>query len=255
MKQKNAGRLIKEPIEEFYELNKNRIPNGIGYGDEEDDDIEDNEYEDNKEGQDSEDDEEYNKQSLFQNNKDSFNEDDLENKDDDEIESNHEHSFSYYEYANKKCNFCLQEITNSPGYECNCKIVLCLDCGSKILYDDKKNTFHNHTLKLTYRQNWICNICKSSYINTCSFLCKPCDFDVCKSCFFHEKKEKLNPVKINEPLISMDLHNYSIHNHPLYFKQNLCTQCLFCGEYITNSPGYECDLCDIILCYDCADEI
>jgi hypothetical protein len=215
---------------------------------------------------------------LLQNIKYIFNEYNLKNKEDYTIESNHKHSFSYYDYANKKCNVCLQEIVNRSCYECNCKIVLCLDCGSKILFEDNKNTFHNHTLKLTYRKIWTCDICNSSYINTCSFFCRLCDFDVCKSCFFQEKKEKLNPVKINDylknkneqkkpliiednsqkkngQLISMDLHNNSIHNHPLYFKEKLLTQCLFCGEYITNAPGYECDFCEIILCLDCADEI
>ena len=261
LRQKNAGKLIKEPIKIFYKLRKNgillnkynynnSIPNEMQYGDEEDDDVEDREYEKNNEEGDSSEDKKYDK---------------------------HQHSFSYYDYAIKKCSVCSQPITLGPCYECKCKIVLCLDCGSKILYDDNKNIFHDHTLKLIYTDMVLCDICFTLYINACTFHCKPCDFDVCISCFF-KKKEKLNSMKRNdclknndeqkkqfitkdnsqiksEQLISMDLYDDSIHNHPLYFKQNLCTQCYYCGEYIMNTPGYECFFCDIILCLDCADKI
>jgi hypothetical protein len=125
----NIGKLINEPIKKFYELNKksnsnynNSIPNGMEYRDEEDDDLKDTKYEKNNEVQNSNEDKEYNKQFSFQNNNYILNKDNLENKEYDKNESNHEHSFSYYNYANKKCNVCLKEILIVHAMNANVKL-------------------------------------------------------------------------------------------------------------------------------------
>ena len=197
----------------------------------------------------------------------------------------HEHSFSCYEGSNKKCDNCLQEINNVPYRKCKtCNIVLCLDCGDKLLNGKKGDNFHNHTLTLTYRNNWICDICETPYgsLKNVSFCCMECNFDVCDKCYFKKKQEKPNPVKVNvkvndniknkneevksliakekinkknEAVSQFDLYDVSIHDHCLYYKPELCIECKFCGEFIVNIPGYECLCCGIILCLDCADKI
>lgn len=98
----------------------------------------------------------------------------------------HEHSFTCNDCENKICNNCLQEINGVPGRECNCNIILCLDCGHKILYGDKNNIYHEHNLILTYKNNnWRCNVCEFEYgsFKKVSFYCQQCNFNMCDICY------------------------------------------------------------------------
>jgi hypothetical protein len=193
----------------------------------------------------------------------------------------HEHSFSCNDAVNKECMICGQKINGIPCHECNCKIVLCLDCGFKILHGKKNNYLHNHTLKLTYKNNyWSCNICNFEYwpLKKVSFYCQQCNYNVCDICFFKEKKDNATPLKLNdnlknkneqtkslitedyvekknEEVKSSDLYNSSIHNHSLHYNKELCTQCRLCNKFIINKPGYECYHCEIILCLYCGDKV
>ena len=162
----------------------------------------------------------------------------------------HEHPLNFFEDLNGLCNVCLQKIENIPGYKCNfCKIFLCLDCKSKIFFG-KKNDIHEHNLILKYRNDWVCNICHFNFPSgkCLSFFCKQCNFYACNKCYLIDNIKPENPVNKNK-------NNPSIHNHPLIYIQNLDSQCKFCSTNINNSPGYECDTCDLILCLDCADRI
>lgn len=154
-------------------------------------------------------------------------------------------------------------------------IVLCLDCGSKILDDKNMKKFHNHPLKLVNRKNWKCDICLSSHDIALSFFCEKCNFDGCKSCILQAKKDQLNPVKMNDFLEnkkeqknsliiennsqkknkhfnSKDLYNKSIHNYPLCYTIGLSDKCLFCKK---KNGTYICQKCNIILCWNCANQI
>ena len=308
----NAGKLIKDPIKEFYEINKNLIQY---YEDEENEDNEENEEnEDNEEQQQKFEEYEDEEDDIHYKNNQRFNKDKKDNKNfqvknippikngdysgnkeynknnemqkisqiENKNENNHEHSFSCDDCVNKQCNNCLREIKNIPCHQCKkCNIVLCLDCGANLLFGKKRDDLHKHILKLTYRKNWECNICHFDYgsFKNVSFYCEPCDFDVCDICYFKEKKEKVNPMEVNDNLknkneliksvalkenhlenkndqvISYQLYDDSIHNHFLEYNKKLCTQCYFCEKFIINKPGYECYYCQIRLCLDCTDKI
>jgi hypothetical protein len=70
-------------------------------------------------------------------------------------------------------------------------------------------------LKLTNRKKWKCNKCFSSYNKAYSLYCKDCDFDVCKSCFLEEKKDKINHAKMNDYL-----ENKNERKKPLIIEDN-----------------------------------
>jgi V8-like Glu-specific endopeptidase len=189
----------------------------------------------------------------------------------------HEHSFTCNDCVNKICNNCLKEINGVPCHECNCNIILCLDCGFKILYGDKNNNFHEHNLILTYKNdNWRCNVCEFEYgsFKKVSFYCQQCNFNVCDNCYLKEEKEQVTPLEVNDnfnnkneqrkSLIiedklekddgqdkSIDIDNYSIYKHSLDFNNELDAQCITCKNSIEKTPGYECKICNIILCLDC----
>lgn len=156
----------------------------------------------------------------------------------------HEHPFDFYEEINDQCNICLQKIENAPAYKCDdCKIISCLDCTSKIFYEKNMNIPHQHPLKLTTIKNWTCDICSFNYINKCiCFYCHQCDFCACSFCYLdgNNKSGKL-----------MFENNKKIHKHPLYYKEELSTQCTFCNKKIKNKEGYECKECSITLCLEC----
>ena len=193
----------------------------------------------------------------------------------------HEHPFSFNEAVNKECMICTQKIDDVPCYECICNIVLCLDCGDKVFHGKKNYYLHNHTLKITYKNNyWKCNICNFEYwpLKKISFYCQQCNYNVCDICFFKEKKNNSTSMILNnnlknkneqtkllitkdyvenknEEVKSSDLYNSSIHNHSLQYNKELCTQCRLCNKFIINKPGYECYHCEIILCLNCADKV
>ena len=161
----------------------------------------------------------------------------------------HDHPFILYDQNNELCNICFQKIYNTPGYKCNnCDIILCLDCSSKIFYGKKNTKIHNHNLKLSRRNNWLCDICGFNYSDKClSFCCNKCTFNVCFFCYTNENQnhESVEPIR--------EINN-TIHKHPLYFKKIFSTNCTFCKKNI-NRSGYECEDCDIILCLYCTDII
>lgn len=72
-----------------------------------------------------------------------------------------------------------------PGYKChNCPIVLCINCSEAIFISKNSDNLHEHNLELEFRENWICDLCKTEFINTASFYCNDCQFDVCYECYF-----------------------------------------------------------------------
>ena len=157
----------------------------------------------------------------------------------------HEHTFYFDEEINEQCNICLQKIEYTPGYKCDyCKIILCLDCTSKIFDEQKMKNLHHHPLNLTKKiKNWICDICSFNYSDQyISFFCHQCGFDACGFCYLDRNNKSIGLMIEN---------NKSIHKHPLYYKKKLNTECSFCDKKIKNKPGYECKKCDIILCLSC----
>ena len=47
------------------------------------------------------------------------------------------------------------------------------------------------------------------------------------------------------------MDNYSIYKHSLDLNYELDAQCIACKNSIEKTPGYECKICNIILCLDC----
>lgn len=165
-----------------------------------------------------------------------------------ELSEIHEHSFKVYDQLKELCSICSNSIDNIPGYKCEyCKMILCLDCGSKIIHEKRNEILHNHILKLKSRSNWICNICGQDFSDKCySFFCELCSFDVCYKCYFNKNSGIIRPV------IEAD---YSIHRDCFYYNNRLNKQCTFCTKYINNMSGYECQNCPIVLCINCSDAI
>lgn len=96
----------------------------------------------------------------------------------------HDHPLNFLNSINGQCKICTQEIGGNPGYSCgNCKLLICLDCGQKIFYEDKNSSIHAHPLLLRDRNSWKCDLCKKNYKNIASFYCKQCDFDACYACY------------------------------------------------------------------------
>ncbi len=185
----NEGTLIGNTIKEFYSFNKNKYLSNLEHKSQikENDDndyrrekiiydnkdlkiekIENEEEEEYEENDESEDYEEYEKQ---------------EGKDKEKNKSKedfHEHPLTYNDEMKNLCNICFQNIDNTPGYRCDyCKIIVCLDCKNIISDGEKKENIHLHPLKLKYRSDWVCYVCKSHYHSDkcASFYCEICNFD------------------------------------------------------------------------------
>ena len=104
-------------------------------------------------------------------------------------ESAHEHPLNYNQKLNEKCQICMQKVPQD-GYKCgNCPMVLCMNCGNRIFYGNKKKSAHKHDLLLKNRNNWKCDLCKNMYKGKASFYCKQCDFDVCDKCYLEEGQQ------------------------------------------------------------------
>ena len=102
-------------------------------------------------------------------------------------ESAHEHPLNYCERLNEECKMCGKNARNQPGYNCRqCNVRLCMNCAQRVFYGNKKKQVHPHPLALRNRQSWKCDICKKLFNGTCSFYCKPCDFDACERCYLEE---------------------------------------------------------------------
>jgi hypothetical protein len=98
-------------------------------------------------------------------------------------ESAHEHPLVYAEQIRGECKNCQRPI-QGPGYRCDsCGLTLDMGCAEKIFYGNKRKDFHPHPLALRIRPSWICDICKRTFSNKCSFYCKSCDFDACDQCY------------------------------------------------------------------------
>lgn len=274
LKKRNFGRLIIEPIKEFYELiNRGCLPNRMQY----------KEYDNNKHIKKKNLIPEIQKNSQKATNKQKgelvgklfFSQFDnyislLNTMKNSSITNNissniNEHSFT--DFVNKECYICSKKINGEEYHEYNDNIILCLDCLVKIsnLDQEKINIFHDHTLNLTYKNNnWICNECQKEYENKVSFYCQQCDLNVCVRCiyFCQEEKEQVTPLKVNDnfnykneqmKLITedMNLNNDLISYHSLNYNEELFNQCQLCLSFIQGFPGYECKDCNIFFCLDC----
>ena len=121
------------------------------------------------------------------------------NEEEEEEKESHEHSLKYT-ILNDICMFCCNNIFNKMGYKCEgCDLVLCENCYEKIyINDDNENhNLHKHTLALTFRNDWFCNLCKQYYKNKYSYCCKDCNFDVCYKCYYNpDNKNKNNKEEL-----------------------------------------------------------
>jgi len=96
----------------------------------------------------------------------------------------HEHPINYHPYLNEECKLCKEKIVNEPGYKCGiCSFSLCYQCLNKIFCEGKQRDFHFHPLILLNNLFWSCEICKKNYMNTDSFHCKKCNFNICNNCY------------------------------------------------------------------------
>ena len=96
----------------------------------------------------------------------------------------HKHPLIYQQQIYAHCKICLQYLEGQKGYTCGqCKVVLCLNCYKRVINGKKQKAIHKHLLLLTFRNSWICDICKKTYNNKASFCCIPCDFDACDECY------------------------------------------------------------------------
>ena len=66
------------------------------------------------------------------------------------------------------------------------------------LGNEIRSIHHPHTLTLTKRRSWRCDICRKHYDNQNSFCCKNCDFDLCISCKNKENKNN-NGLRNSNP--------------------------------------------------------
>ena len=272
----NTGIFIRTPIKFFYNANKNNnnskpLPNSKNdkanfYENKENEkeeydgeeyekgDNEEGEYEEgeNEDGENEEDEYEEGGNNININQINGENEINEEQKEDqEEIEPSqiHEHPFNVYDSLNELCNICLNKIDNIPGYKCDyCKIILCLDCGDKIIHGKRNENLHNHILTLKKRSNWICNICYLEHYSNknFSFFCELCNFDACDHCYLNKTNGIIRPI------VEAD---YTIHKDSFYYKNNLNEQCRFCTKFINNMPGYKCYNCPIVLCINCSEAI
>ena len=135
---------------------------------------------------------------------------------------------------------------------------------------------HEHPLLLCtcqrssdFDNDWDCNECDSSFsLNTPSFYCTYCDFDLCKECLGNYKLNQVKPL--NEYLIDYenqlnDLDELSfpwqmkfpIHPHSLSLIKKINNKskwkCQICGKFYKKNIDvlYYCSLCDYNICYRC----
>ena len=167
-------------------------------------------------------------------------------------ESTHEHPLLYEDKINSKCKLCLKKIEGKEAYKCkDCQLVLCFDCSDKIFYGNKKKPIHEHDLHLKERENWKCNICKKLNKSNASFYCTKCDFDVCDDCFIdlngQEEQESQQLIQQQEP--------ESTHEHPLNYEEKLKETCKLCLKKMDYIPGYKCNECPMVLCFDCSNKV
>ena len=95
----------------------------------------------------------------------------------------HEHPL-IQEPSHDSCKICNEPIGGTSAYVCSqCPLVLCYNCGNKILLNHKDNQVHPHPLFLKFRKGWKCDKCQSYYKSKASFYCKSCDFDACSKCY------------------------------------------------------------------------
>ena len=98
--------------------------------------------------------------------------------------SEHKHPLIHQQQINDQCKLCLKNIGGQTGYKCGlCEIVLCKNCAKSVFFGNKKRNVHEHFLDLTFRQNWICDICRKPYDKKASYYCELCDFDACDKCY------------------------------------------------------------------------
>ena len=78
----------------------------------------------------------------------------------------------------------LKKHRGQAGYKCGlCEIVLCKNCAKSEFFGNKKRNVHKHFLDLTFRQSWICDVCRKTYHKKASFYCELCDFHACDKCY------------------------------------------------------------------------
>ena len=99
------------------------------------------------------------------------------------IESNHEHPLIYINNLDKSCTICHHSNKENPGYNCKqCPVILCIKCAERVFNKNKKISIHPHPLILKFKNKWKCNICEINFIDSSSFSCDKCGFNICSFC-------------------------------------------------------------------------
>ena len=96
------------------------------------------------------------------------------------------------EPSSDSCTICsckdeiIQKRELSPSYVCHkCNIIICFDCGKRILYGGKMRQIHEHRLLLqNWKGFWGCDLCHAEIAySEYSFFCVYCNYNICLNCF------------------------------------------------------------------------
>ena len=112
------------------------------------------------------------------------------------------------------------------------------------------------------------NVKLNKYRGEASFYCKQGDFD--DKYYLEEVQQQpqgyqgyqgYQPQGYLQQAGYVQQSNYqqpvtqSVHEHPLYYNQNLNEKCKICQQKIGGKDGYKCGDCPIVLCLNCANRI
>ncbi|MCQ2817637.1 MAG: hypothetical protein MJ252_10265 [archaeon] len=120
-------------------------------------------------------------------------------------------------------------------------------------------SIHSHPLEVTFRPNFICDICKRRYQSENAHRCFACDFDCCESCYSNRMVPPpayaapiVSPIVTSAPLYTQPSSQViSIHQHPLIYTARNNWKCDLCHRMGTEGFSYYCQLCDFDCCGNC----
>ena len=162
----------------------------------------------------------------------------------------HNSSFRILDKINDNKKYFQNLYYSKLNKELNSKTVL-NKISSNHLSNSFQSIYHSHTLYNRYNYDhkyydWICDICEEKYkLNTISYRCDKCDFDMCSRC---RLKEESGFIKDN--IFLSKYHEHLLIDETLKETNWICDVCDKRYEMKT-IKRFRCEKCDFDICNSC----